>query len=191
MGQTQLGPAPSPADDGVGGAGGVPMLLLMSLAFAAAPPAALDKAAYAARYPLHGATDRDYAQVLACLDAWGTHPFATPESREFRVVESAVRVMGFGSTEVVDDVATSYPQLIVMRPNVSVLTRTTWKLHNPNGWYCFDTTVAVLARGVVELGCTAHLADGQAAVNVLSTSERAGGVAVVGSLEVQREAGCP
>ena len=28
----------------------------------------------------------------------------------------------------VDDVATSYPQLVVMRPNVSVLTRTTWKL---------------------------------------------------------------
>lgn len=180
------------------------MLFFVSLALAAEPvasPAAaatasptsvgLDKAAYAQRYPLRTTSDPDYAQVAACLAAWGTHPFTTPESQAFRVVETSVRIMGFGSAEVLDDVATSYPQLVVVRPNVSVMTKTTWKLRNPNGWYCFDTTVAVLAKGVVELGCNAHLADGHAAVNVLSTSERAGGVTVIGTLEVKRDAGCP
>ena len=176
------------------------MYFLVSLALAADPTATstanttatlLDKAAYSQRFPLHATSDPDYAQVAACLGAWGTHPFTTPESQAFRVVETSVRVMGFGSAEVLDDVATSYPQLVVVRPNVSVMTKTTWKLRNPNGWYCFDTTVAVLAKGVVELGCSAHLADGHGAVNVLATSERAGGVAVLGTLVVERDPGCP
>lgn len=146
----------------------------------------LDKAAYEMRFSLMDSSHPDYRQVEACLRSWGSHPFATPESQRFRVVDASVRVMGFGSTEVVDDVATNYPQMVVIRPNVSVLTRTTWKLHNPNGWYCFDTSVAVLAKGEIELTCGAHLADGHRAVELLGNTDK-GGVSVLGDVEVHRE----
>lgn len=164
------------------------MLLLLAHALAAEP---LDRAAYAARYPLADTSNPDFQQVQRCLAAWGQHPFSTPESQAFRVVSSSVRVMGFGSSEVVDDAATSYPQIVVVRPNVSVMTRTTWKLLNPNGWYCFDTSVTVLAKGEIELGCGSHLADGSGAATVIGSSERAGGVTVLGSVEVRETAGCP
>ena len=135
------------------------MLLLLSLSQAGE---AFTRSAYEARFPMADSSHPDYAQVQDCLKAWGgNHPFDAPESLKFRVIESSVRVMGFGSAEVVDDAATTYPQLVVIRPNVSVLTKTTWKLNNPNGWYCFDTSVAVAAKGEIELACGAQLADGQ------------------------------
>jgi hypothetical protein len=165
------------------------MLLLPLVTALAADP--LDRAAYAARYPLADANHPDAQQVQRCLTSWGSHPFTTPESQAFRVLASSVRVMGFGSTEAVDDVATSYPQLIVVRPNVSVMTRTTWKFLNPNGWYCFDTSVTVLAKGEIELGCGTRLADGSGSATVIGSSERAGGVTVLGTVEVRETPGCP
>lgn len=165
-------------------------MLLVTLSALAAEP--LDRTAYAARFPLADQTNKDFAQVQACLAGWAGHPFTTDDSRRFRLVETSVRVMGFGGSEVVDEVATSYPQIIVVRPNVSVMTRTTWKLLNPNGWYCFDTSVAVLAKGEVELGCGSHLASGSGgSVEVLGGSEQKGGVTVLGSVEVRRSEGCP
>ncbi|GDX78272.1 hypothetical protein LBMAG42_00830 [Deltaproteobacteria bacterium] len=164
------------------------MLWLLIPAFAADP---LDLAAYSARYPLEGASGHDWPQVQACLAAWGAHPFGTAEAQRYRTVASSVRVMGFGSDEIVDDVATSYPQIVVIRPNVSVMTRTTWSLLNPNGWYCFDTSVTVAAKGVVNLGCGARLADSHGSVEVLGGTERRGGVQVLGKVEVHVPESCP
>ncbi len=129
------------------------------------------------------------AAIDACLAAWGEHPFTTDDSKRFRVVESSVRVMGFGN-ELVDHDQTSYPQLILIEPTVSVMTKTTYTLQNDNGWYCFDTTVTVLGKGVVQLACDAHMADARAGVSVVGdTSGNKKGVTVVGKTEVRRS-GC-
>jgi hypothetical protein len=163
-------------------------MLWLSLASFAAEP--VGRVEYSNRFPLRDASDPDFEQVERCLQAWPKHPFTTPQSRLFREFESSVRVMGLGSSEVVDDVATNYPQLIVIRPNVSVMTRTTWKLNNPNGWYCFDSSVTVMAKGVIQLGCGAHLASGTSEVQVIGESESAGGVTVLGKVQVERAPGC-
>lgn len=161
--------------------------LVAAAAFAADAP--LDAKAYGERFSVSAPTGEDLTAVEACLRSWPGHPFATAESRKVRVVEGAVRIMGMGSQEVTDTTATSHPQLVLLRPSVSIMTKTTWKLLNPNGWYCFDNAVAVMAKGVVELGCGAHLADAQAAVVVGGSTER-GGVTVLGSMPVEHNA-CP
>ena len=80
----------------------------------------LDAAQYARRFPLKDESDPDHALIQRCLSAWPDHPFSTPESRRFRVLDGTVRVLGLGTDpEVRDEVATSYPQLILIRPNVS------------------------------------------------------------------------
>lgn len=158
-------------------------------AAALAADAPLDAKAYGERFSLLSPAGDDLTAVEACLRSWPGNPFGTPESRKVRVIESAVRIMGMGSQEVTDTTATAYPQLVLLRPSVSVMTKTTWKLQNPNGWYCFDNAVAVMAKGVVELGCGARLADAQAPVVVGGSTER-GGVTVLGSMPVQHNA-CP
>ncbi len=163
----------------------LPALLLLAVPSMADAP--LDKTAYAARFPLAGTASADYAKVAACLQSWTGQGLSAADADQYRLVDSSVRVMGFGSSEVTDDVSTSYPQVILVRPNVSVMTKTSWKLLNPNGWYCFDTSVAVMAKDEIELGCGAHLADGHSAVSVVGASDRSGGVTVLGEMKVMRD----
>ena len=58
---------------------------------------------------------------------------------------SSVNVLGIGG-DVVDDVATPDPQLMLVKPSVNVLTKGRLRLMNPNGWYCFESAVTVLAK---------------------------------------------
>jgi hypothetical protein len=161
----------------------------MTLAFGA--KLALDLESYSRQFSLRDPSDPDYAAIERCLSSWPDHPFATPESRRFRVLEGSTRFLWFGTDpHVRDEAQTSYPQIVLVRPNVGVLAKTIWFLENPNGWYCFDTSVAVAAKSIVNLSCGAKLADGHPSVDVLGSSDREGGVTVLGKLTVN-EGDCP
>lgn len=130
----------------------------------------------------------DLEEVQTCLANWKDHPFKT-EKPEFRVISAKVRVMGIGD-ELADLKETSKPELVLIKPNVTVMSKSTLRLMNPNGWYCVKGKVAVMGKAETQLHCKAHMTTSDTGATVLgSADEESGGVTVLGSSKVTR-AGC-
>jgi len=123
--------------------------------------------------------------VRRCLASWKDHPFDT-QSPQFRVIEPQVGVFGIGG-DVKDDVATSSPELVYIRPAVSVMSKSDIDLLNPNGWYCIEKSVSVMAKIEIRLHCNAHLATTEEGVSVMGGGDR--GVNVMGATRVEK-VGC-
>lgn len=130
-------------------------------------------------------TDKYLPGVQRCLATWKDHPF-DPQSPHFRVIESTVGVFGIGG-DVKDDVTTAAPELVYIRPAVSVMGKTELDLLNPNGWYCIEKSVSVMAKIQIHLQCKAHLASTEEGVSVMGGGDR--GVNVMGATRVEK-VGC-
>lgn len=130
----------------------------------------------------------DLNAVKACLSSWSQNPFEA-KSPTFRVISSQVKVMGIGH-DVEDTKSTDKPELILVKPNVSVMTKTVMKLMNPNGWYCLKGKVAVLGKIEIHLGCESHLASTHDGATVLASNKDSDGVTVLGASQVIRTE-CP
>ena len=90
----------------------------------------------------------------------------------------------FGSAEYSDE-PTTEPTLYLVGLNINDLTRTTYAFNNPNGWYCFYTSVVITAKQEVHIVEGAHLADSQSKVHVLGKGdERHSGIIVLGGIGV-------
>ena len=148
-------------------------ILLPVLAFPGAPAAA----------------EQDDPQAIReCLRKWGNHPF-TGENPAYKELGGGVKVLGIGKS-VADTEVTSTPRLILVNPAVNVLTKNTYRLLNPNGWYCLKDNVTVLGKSVIEAHCNARLTASSQSVTVLGSSSRgAEGVTVLGKAVVTR-VGC-
>ena len=131
-------------------------------------------------------TERQRKAISRCLGVWDGHPFG--DAPAFRILSPSVRVMGLGSAEV-RETPTDSPELVLIEPSVNVLTKTTWHLDNPNGWYCFNGNVGVLSKIVFEADCGASLADSRSGAQVIGNSETNGGIVVLGEVEITRS--CP
>lgn len=132
---------------------------------------------------------RTEAEVIrSCLGTWPDHPFRGDETPRYKVLGSSVNVLGIGG-DVVDDVATPDPQLVLVKPAVNVLTKGRFRLMNPNGWYCFESAVTVLAKSEIVAHCTAHIASSIDGVAVAGGNSGADGVTVLGKAVVKR-VGC-
>jgi len=131
------------------------------------------------------ATDMD--DVKACLHYWGKTPFSK-ESPEFRVVASKVKVMGIGD-DFVDQGKTEKPDLVLLKPAVTVMSKSVMSLLNPNGWYCIKGKVDVLGKGEINVACKAHLASSKDGTTVLGSNESETGVTVLGKSTITR-VGC-
>lgn len=129
--------------------------------------------------------ERRDAAVQRCLAHWATHPFA--DRPTYRVLSTSVRVMGLGSREPQEEHATPGPELVLVEPSVNVMTKTTFTLKNPNGWYCFAENVGVMSKIVYDAHCTANLADSRSGAVVIGRSATNGGVVVLGDVEVRRD----
>lgn len=128
------------------------------------------------------------ASVDACLKTWSEHPFPGPDRPRFKVLGSSVKVFGIGG-DVVDEGSTAEPQLVLVKPAVNVLGKARFRLMNPNGWYCFESAVTVLAKSEITVACAAHLASSADGVAVAGGNVGADGVTVLGKAIVQR-VGC-
>ena len=125
--------------------------------------------------------------IQACLSKWPGHPFNNQQPT-FRTIAAKVSVLGFGE-KVKDTTRTEQPELILVKPNVSVLTKNTITLANPNGWYCMYGRVNVLSSSTIKLDCNAHIASASEGTSVLADSEGDNGVTVLGEAIIEKT-GC-
>ena len=152
------------------------------------------KAVYAALLlacPVAFAAAGDQPVLDACISSWGKKsPFrkGTPADG---TIGTGVKVFGLGAGQSGNDAPTSKPALYLVRPAVNVAGKSTIRLNNPKGWYCFRSNVTVAGALHINAHCTAHIAsareDGTA---VGAVDESNTGVAVFGALRVNRF-GCP
>lgn len=129
--------------------------------------------------------DRD--ALRACLKSWGQHPFVEG-NLDYRTIAPSVRVFGTG-VSVQDDRETEQPELVLVKPSVSVFSRSTIKLLNPQGWYCLKGKVAVFSSVDIQINCRANLASSSDGATVLGSNDRRDGVTVFGKSNVYR-VGC-
>lgn len=126
----------------------------------------------------------------ACISSWGkAAPFKKGKAAD-TVIGTGVKVFGIGAAQRGDDSPTDRPMLILVRPAVNVMGRSTIRLNNPNGWYCFRSNVTVAGSMNIEAQCGAHIASAKedgTSVGALDESNK--GVAVFGALRVTR-VGC-
>jgi hypothetical protein len=128
----------------------------------------------------------DQAVLDACIASWGGKaPFkkGTPATS---VINPGVKVFGVGGKGVHDQ-ATDRPALVLVRPAVNVMGKSTIRLANPKGWYCFRSNVTVAGKIEIEAPCTAQIASSKedgTAVGAADDSSK--GVAVFGALRVTR-----
>jgi hypothetical protein len=124
--------------------------------------------------------------IKKCLNSFGNHPF-DKKNPKFRVIDPTVKVFGFGRN-IIDKGRTDEVELVLIKNPISVLSKTTYQLENPNGWYCMHGKVAVLAKTIINLDCAARFATSNGTVRILGkdrTDDR-GGVIVLGKTEIKR-----
>jgi len=127
-------------------------------------------------------SDRD--AVETCLKNWGRHPFVEG-NLDYRTIAPSVRVFGVG-VSVEDDRATEQPELVLIKPSVSVFSKGTLKLLNPQGWYCLEGKVTVFSAVDIQIDCRANLASSSDGATVLGSNDRRDGVTVFGTSNVNR-----
>lgn len=132
------------------------------------------------------ATETDDSPVNSCLNAWGSHPFGTNPA--YKTLSTSVKVFGIGP-ETADTEVTQAPALILVNPGVNVGGSSVVQVLNPNGWYCFRTTVSVMGGLTIKAHCKAHLATTAGDVLEGANAADGKGVTVLGTTQVER-VGC-
>jgi hypothetical protein len=131
----------------------------------------------------------DQPTLDACIASWGSAaPFkkGTPATK---VIATGVKVFGIGSEGATDE-PTTKPSLVLVRPAVNVMGKSTIQLKNPQGWYCFVSNVNVAGKMEIEVPCNAHVASAKEdGTSVGAVDESNKGVTVFGALRVTRT-GC-
>lgn len=126
------------------------------------------------------------SSVSSCLKAWGKHPFG--KNPQYKTLSTSVKVFGIGR-DTIDAEPTSKPALVLVNPSVNVAGGTTIQALNPNGWYCFRTTVSVMGGMTIKAHCKSHLATTSGDVLEVGNGEGDKGITVMGSTKVER-VGC-
>ena len=132
------------------------------------------------------AAEEEQSPVNSCLNAWGKHPFS--KTTEYKTLSTAVKVFGIGR-ESADTEVTPTPALILVNPGVNVGGGSVMQVLNPNGWYCFRTTVNVMGGLTIKAHCKAHLATTSGEVLAAGNGADGKGVSVLGATQVER-VGC-
>jgi hypothetical protein len=131
----------------------------------------------------------DQPALDACIASWASaSPFkkSTPATK---VIATGVKVFGIGSDNATDE-PSAKASLVLVRPAVNVMGKSTMKLNNPNGWYCFVSNVNVAGKMEIEVPCNAHVASAKEdGTSVGAVDESNKGVSVFGALRVTRT-GC-
>jgi len=129
----------------------------------------------------------DQPALDACIASWGkAAPFKKGHKAD-SVIGTGVKVFGIGSGQSGNDAPTGSPVLVLVRPAVNVAGKSTIRLSNPNGWYCFRSNVTVAGTMHIEATCKAHIASAKEDGTSVGAADESGkGVAVFGSLRVAR-----
>ena len=129
----------------------------------------------------------DQHVVDQCIAEWGSASPFKKGTAPNRVIAPGVKVFGIGKNNNGDETVTDKPSLILVRPAVNVLGRSTIRLANPKGWYCFKSNVTVAGKIAIAAHCNAHIASARDdGTSLMATDESDKGVAVMGALRVTR-----
>lgn len=132
----------------------------------------------------------DQPALDACIQSWGKASPFKKGTRAESVIGTGVKVFGVGSGQSGNDAPTDKPTLVLVRPAVNVMGKSTIHLGNPNGWYCFRSNVTVAGKMEIEAACKAHIASAKEDGTSVGAADESGkGVAVFGALRVTR-VGC-
>ena len=126
------------------------------------------------------------SSVASCLQAWGKHPFG--KNPQYKTLYTAVKVFGIGR-DTADTESTPSPALVLVNPGVNVAGGSVVQVLNPNGWYCFRTTVNVMGGLTIKAHCKSHLATTSGDLMAAENASAVKGVTVMGSTQVER-VGC-
>lgn len=100
----------------------------------------------------------DQVALDGCIASWGKQsPFKKGTPAE-STIATGVKVFGIGRSQSGGDAPTDKPSLIMVRPAVNVAGKSTIRLANPKGWYCFRSNVTVAGSLNIEAHCDAHIA---------------------------------
>jgi hypothetical protein len=150
----------------------------------------LSQSQYKDQFTLHGSESPHWPDVKACINAWEgkSNPFRNKKNVQFRIMSGTVKVFGLGggANDNTDKIKTAYPQLIFIKSAVNVMGKSTFRLMNPNGWYCFEDNVNVLGKAVVEIGCETNVATTSGSTTVMGASRGESGVTVLGKTDIKR-----
>ena len=137
------------------------------------------------------AASGDQPVLDACISSWGKKsPFKKGHPAD-GTIGTGVKVFGLGSGQSGNDSPTDKPALYLVRPAVNVAGKSTIRLNNPKGWYCFKSNVTVAGALHIDAHCTAQIASAKEdGTSVGAVDESSSGVAVFGALRVNRF-GCP
>ena len=130
----------------------------------------------------------DETAITKCLAAWGKHPFKG-KNPSYRTLRNHGKNHGYRE-RCGRQRTTSKPELILIKPAVNVMTKTAFRLLNPNGWYCFASNVTVMGVSAITAACSTHLASAHDGVAVAGSNTDTEGVTVLGKAEVTR-VDCP
>lgn len=139
---------------------------------------------YEEEFNVSRGTSEERETVKKCLEHFGKHPFDAKKMK-IRVIAPSIKVLGIGK-DIEDTTETNYPQFILIKPAVNVLTGTTYQLQNNNGWYCFKANVTVLASSKISAACNAHITGSSDDVTVAGANDDSKGVTVLGKTQVKR-----
>ena len=129
----------------------------------------------------------DQRVVDQCIADWGSASPFKKGTVPNRVISPGVKVFGIGKNNNGDETVTDKPSLILVRPAVNVLGKSTIRLANPRGWYCFKSNVTVAGKIAIVAHCDAHVASARDdGTSVMASDESDKGVAVMGALRVTR-----
>lgn len=138
------------------------------------------------------AMDRQTAKEIKilnrCLNRWEKHPFGTDiKPGSYKVLEGGVSIAGMGGAGIEDRHQSDGPRLILVKPSVSVLTKTTYNLLNDNGWYCIRGQVTVMGAAEINLACHAKLMSSSGSRTVLGENKDQTGTTVMGKTSIHRK----
>ncbi len=133
----------------------------------------------------------DQEALDQCIASWGRESPFRKGTPAHSVLSSGVKVFGLGQGNTGSDPVTDKPALVLVRPAVNVAGKSTIRLANPKGWYCFRSNVTVAGKLEIEAHCHAHIASARESGTAVGAADESNkGVAVFGALRVTRF-GCP
>ena len=129
----------------------------------------------------------DQAAIDQCIAAWGSKSPFGKGTRPDVVIGTGVKVFGLGSSQTGSDGPTDKPSLVLVRSAVNVAGKSTIRLSNLRGWYCFEDAVTVAGKINISAHCQANLANAKSGgTAVMGANDASQGVAVMGALRITR-----
>jgi hypothetical protein len=121
----------------------------------------------------------DTETMKKCLNQWTIHPFATVTKANSKSIGIGVAVGPFQIGGVNDLSPSPEPQLVVVNATLNLGGKATYKMLNPNGWYCLKLNFSLsdeknIADTTWRLECNAKLSESELDLGLSTTAQIVG-----------------